>query len=121
MIGITFAEEAAAPFGGLKQHSIAGWVRGAIGYTVLHHMNIHAGAQRTFNTFLMSAVYDFLDGEISLAGLLPMDQCRGGKSTDGLFRAASSSTLGSAGGGFSTRRPRVSGAGCKAIAANRSI
>src|SRR5208282_1669045 len=77
MIRVAFAEEATTPFGSLEKYSIAAGIRRAIGYAVLHHMNINAGAQRMLNAFPLRAINDFLHGEISLVGVLPVKQCRG--------------------------------------------
>jgi hypothetical protein len=76
MIGVTSAEEAAPPFGGLEKHSVPSRVWRAIGHAVLHDMNVNPGAQRLLDALPLSAVDDFLHGEIRLVGLLPMEQRR---------------------------------------------
>jgi hypothetical protein len=74
MIGVTPAEEATPPFGGLEKHSVTAGVRGAIGHAVLHHMNVYPWAKRALNAFLLSPLDDGLHGEISLVRVLAVKQ-----------------------------------------------
>jgi len=76
VLGVTLAKEAPPPFTGLKKHSVTARVRGSIGHAVLNHVHVHAGAQGTLDALLLSALDDFVHGEINLLGMFAVEERR---------------------------------------------
>jgi len=86
VLGIPFAEEAAAAFCRFVKHAVSARIWRAVGHAVLHHVHVNTWPERTIEILAPNTLYNFLDGKIRGVGAFAMQESRGDPNFIGNFQ-----------------------------------